>query len=325
MTNRTRNGFRTLAAATVCVSLAGCGIDYAVETTVRPDGSGVREIHVEATDPPDDVRKREAYRTVAHLSEAEGWTHEVRLNENGDSVFTFHRRTDVSDLAGWSGVSGDLTIDAALPADADERVNYVRIGDVAFRNTLRVGRGVTSDGTTTIDYRETFVWEESLDLELEYLVTGMDRVFAERFPRLTSEERGQIAGAFRTRLWMMVDAGILEEGADLEAMMTEAVQATAMHAQRVLRRRYPEVTTEELDELVRDVLEDEDGQEEVKDLTPGLDFGNKTSIVFRLRLPGEVTSSNADRVEDGVLVWEFRPGDAQLSPVEIRAEAVVGG
>jgi hypothetical protein len=324
MTNRPTSRLLTLATAAACIPLAAC-IDYTVETTVRPDGGGIREIHVEATDLPDDARRRDAYLSVTHLSEARGWTHERGAKEDGDSVFTFHRRTDVPDLTAWSTVSGDLTIDAGLPADADERVNYVRIGDVRFANNVRVGRGVTSDGTTTITYLETFVWEQALDLVAEFVVTGADRLVAERFPRLTPEERGQISGAFRTRIWMMVDAGILEEGADEEALTDEAIQAAAQQVQRVLRRRYPEAAREEIEELLREALEGDEVGDEFEHLTPGVDLGWNTSIEFRLRLPGEVTSSNADREEDGVLVWEFGPDDALLTPVEIRAEAVVGG
>jgi hypothetical protein len=314
---------RLLALATACSALVACA-DYTVETTVYADGSGLREVWVKATDAPDSPAEREQFLALTHLSQREGWTHGFSVGADGDTAFTFHKSTAVPDLASWSGVSGGLTIDGSIPAYADEHIGYVRLGDVGFRNTVRVARGRTSDGTITLRYEETFTWEQALDALGEAIVRSLDAHLVRRFPRLAPEERGQIEGAFRTRFWMMVDAGILEEGADEERLTAEMARATAEQAARVLRPRYPETSVSELEALILDALEGEATSLEVDERLPGVNLGFNTSIVFRLRLPGEVTSSNSDREDDGVLVWEFGPDDTLLAPVEIRAESVVG-
>ena len=295
MTTRERTTATPLfALVAACCGLVACA-DYTAETTVNADGSGLREVWVKATDAPDSPAEREEFVALTHLSQREGWTHGFSVESDGDTVFTFHKSTPVPDLASWSGVSGSLTIDGTTPAYAQERVGYVRLGDVRFRNSVRVARGRTSDGTTTLRYQETFTWEQALDVLGEVMVRSLDAQMVRRFPRLAPEERGQIAGAFRTRFWMMVDAGILDEGSESD-----------------------------LEALVLDVVEGDEISDEVDKKLPGVDLGFNTSIVFRLRLPGEVTSSNAHRDDDGVLVWEFGPDDTLLAPVEIRAESVVG-
>lgn len=324
MTTRERTTATPLfALVAACCGLVACA-DYTVETTVNADGSGLREVWVKATDAPDSPAEREEFVALTHLSQREGWTHGFSVESDGDTVFTFHKSTPVPDLASWSDISGTLTIDGTTSAYAQERVGYVRLGDVRFRNSVRVARGRTSDGTTTVRYQETFTWEQALEVLGEVMVRSLDAQMVRRFPRLAPEERGQIAGAFRTRFWMMVDAGILDEGADEEALTAEMARATAEQAARVLRPRYPETSESDLEALVLDVVGGDEISDEVDQKLPGVDLGFNTSIVFRLRLPGEVTSSNAHRDDDGVLVWEFGPDDTLLAPVEIRAESVVG-
>ena len=129
---------RPLAVAGACAVLAAC-VDYTVETTLRADGSGVREVRVEVSDAPESPAARQEFLAVAHLSEGEGWVPGFHVESDGDTVFTFYKTTEVPDLAAWGQVSGTLTIDGTTPAHADERVGYVRLGDVRFRNTVRVG------------------------------------------------------------------------------------------------------------------------------------------------------------------------------------------
>ncbi|UCC25549.1 MAG: hypothetical protein JSU98_00365 [Gemmatimonadales bacterium] len=315
---------RHLAVAGACAALAACA-DYTVETTLRADGSGVREVRVEVTDAPDSQEARQDFLAVTHLTEADGWIPGFHVESDGDTVFTFYRTTEVPNLAAWAQISGTVAIDGTIPAHADDRVGYVRLGDVRFHNTVRVARGRTSDGTTTLRYEETFTWEQALDILVEALVQSLDDQLDRRFPRLAPAERGQIAGTFRTRFWMMVDAGILDEGADEEALTGEMARTTAEQAARVVRPRYPDTSVGELETLILDVVEGDEIFMDVERKIPGVDLGFNTAIVFRLRLPGEVTDHNAEREEEGVLVWEFGPDDTLLAPVEIRAEAVVGG
>ena len=53
--------------------------------------------------------------------------------------------------------------------------------------------------------------------------------------------------------------------------------------------------------------------------------GLNTSVVFRLNLPGTVSTTNASGRDGTTLTWKFSPLDKLTSPVEIFAESVVGG
>ena len=62
-----------------------------------------------------------------------------------------------------------------------------------------------------------------------------------------------------------------------------------------------------------------------EEMLPGLNLGFSTEVVFRLKLPGTVTTDNADSRDGGTLQWKFSPTHHLTAPVEIFAEAVVGG
>lgn len=185
-----------------------------------------------------------------------------------------------------------------------------------------MGQGRTSAGTTTLAYRETFNWDYGLDALVENAVRAAQRRFQEAYPRLPDEQRGQILGALRTRIWMTVDAGGLALTAD---DLDDAARGTAEQAVRILRAWYPDVGPAEVKGLVLDALSYDSGEEDFVGTLPGLHSGFSTSITVRVRMPGEVTESNASREEDGALVWDFEAGDTLEGPVEIRAESVVRG
>lgn len=302
--------------------LSGC-TDYVVETTVNPDGSGVRETWVEL-DPNDDVvTPAEAYPGLMHFTPAEGWSHTVTKEENEVVTHHFHRRTTVQSLAQWSGVSGTFVIDGTTAGGARERVGYVTLGEVRFSNAVRVGRGETSDGNTTLTYRETFSWDQVRDAMVEFFVEEVERALKDRYPRLNPSEVGQILGSLRARYWVAFESGLLEGDSDDDAILEELVHNTAAQGVKIVRTKYPGEDAASLSAVIRNVVMDESRAEGLVRKLPGLELALNSHIVFRLKLPGQVVDSNAHRVEDGALVWEFGPDDAMEAPVEIRAESVV--
>lgn len=319
----TRRARTALAILAVALGPSAC-TDYILETTVHADGSGVREERVEVGENENVSITPERYLALMHLSRNEGWSRSRGVNANDDSVEVFLRRQAVPDLASWSDVSGSFRIDAADGARSAERVGYVRLGEVRFRNAIQVGRGRTSDGTTIISYRETFTWDQAVDALVEFLVSRFDASLSRQYPRLSPEERGQIVGSFRARIWMAVADGLLADDSDEDAILDKVAADLALPGGRVLATRYPGEGPEELEHLVGSVFEDEQ-LEGMAELLPGLDLGFNAHIVFRLNLPGEVRDSNAHRVEGTTLVWEFGPADAMEAPVELRAESVVAG
>lgn len=317
-------GARFLLVALFPASAGAC-TDYILETTVNPDGSGVRVERVEVGDREDADISEADYRTLLHLTPADGWSRPTGgVNENGDSVQVIQRRIPVPDLASWSAISGTFRIDGALPSRAGERVGYVTLGNVRFRNEVRVGRGVTSDGATTFSYREVFTARDAVDALVEFVVSRVDHSLSRAHPRLTGEERGQIVGAFRARFWTAIGDGLLSCSGDCddEEMIAEVARDVAGSGARIVAHRYPDAREEALADVIARAFEDEE-LEGFDDLLPGVNLSWNSHIAFRLRLPGEVISSNADRVEDGVLVWEFSPDAALQGPVEIRAESLL--
>ncbi|HSG47045.1 MAG TPA: hypothetical protein VLA43_04420 [Longimicrobiales bacterium] len=319
-TRRIRAALTTLAVA---VGPSAC-TDYILETTVHVDGSGVREERVEVGENEDVSITPERYLALMHLGPDEGWSRNRGVNANGDSVDLFLRRLAVPDLASWSDVSGSFRIDAADAARGAERMGYVRLGEVRFRNAVQVGRGRTSDGTTILTYRETFTWDQAVDALVEYLVSRFDASVSRRYPRLSPEERGQIVGSFRARVWMAVADGLLSDDSDEDAILEAVAADVALPGGKIVATRYPGEGSASVAELVGAVFEDQE-LEGIARLLPGLDLGFNAHVVFRLNLPGEVTDTNAHRVEGTTLVWEFGPSDALEGPIELRAQSVVAG
>lgn len=320
----TRRVARVLTAALVAAAAGGC-TDYILETTVNRDGSGVRVERVEVGDRENANISEADYRRLLHFTPEAGWSRPTGgVNANGDSVRVIQRRIEVPDLASWSGVSGTFRIDGALPSRARERLGYVTLGNVKFRNDVRVGRGITSDGAATFSYREVFTARDAVDALVEFVVSRVDSRISSAHPRLSGEERGQIVGAFRARFWTAVGDGLMSCSGDCddEAMLADVARDVAESGARIVANRYPGATPEALAELIAGAFEDEE-LEGFEELLPGVNLAWNAHVEFRLRLPGEVISSNAHRVEEGALVWEFAPDDALEGPVELRAESIL--
>jgi hypothetical protein len=94
------------------------------------------------------------------------------VDSKGDTTNIFLRKTRVGDLESWSDLNGAVYIAGSAPANSNTRVGYVTLGDIRFRNQVEVERGTVTDGSTSFTYRETFYWEEAIDvlitLRLQY-------------------------------------------------------------------------------------------------------------------------------------------------------------
>lgn len=317
-------GLPALILAYLALGPSAC-TDYLVETSLNPDGSGVRVERIEVTENEDVEASPADYPLVMHTTPEEGWAHSVRVDSDGDTVQVFDRRLPVRDLSSWSRLSGGFRIDGTTPAKSGTRLGYVTLGEVRFRNAVRVGRGEVSDGTTTFSYRETFTWARAVDALVEFFMVDMDKALANRYPLLSQAERGQVVGFARARYWVALEEGLLGDDSDEEQLLTDAARRTAEQAVKTVSVRYPTEKEGALEALLSEVLLDDDRFIAFTRELPGLDLAFNANIVLRLNMPGTVTDSNAHDRDGTTLVWEFGPADALLTPIEIYAESVIGG
>lgn len=318
--------FRPFALLLPVVLLSAC-TEYTIETTVNPDGTGLRVERMEVGQNPDVNVAPESFQALMHTSGAEGWRHSETTDEDGDLVHVFHRRTPVEGLRDWSGLGDRIRISGAVPSAAETTRGYVRLGDVRFHNDLHLRMAADSEGSTTFTFRETFLWERAADALVEVVLSDLDGALAHRFPNLGVTERGEVVGFARARLWTAVEEGLLAEGAEEDRLMDEVVQRTAIQGIKLIRVRHPEATEEQLEQILEETLVENDDRlvAFLEEELPGLNLALNSEVVFRLQLPGRVLRSNAHTREDGTLIWKFGPADAIHAPVEIFAESRVGG
>jgi hypothetical protein len=183
-----------------------------------------------------------------------------------------------------------------------------------------------SDGTTLVTYRESFLWDQAADALVESLVQDLDGTLAQRYPRLTGAERASILGFARARIWVAGDEGLFTGENESEAI-ARAADKTAEQAVKIVRVHYPEAKSDTLRQIVADLLDDKDERISriFEETLPGLNLGLNTSVVFRLTLPGTVSTTNAPERDGNTLSWTFSPLDNLTGPVEVFAESVVGG
>jgi len=323
---RRQNGPKALAILLPAVWLAGC-VEYTIETTVNPDGSGVRTERMEATEDPDVGVAPESFLEVMYAGEAYGWSHREEVDDDGDTYHVFERRTEVADLPSWSGLSDKIRISGTVRDKAGKKIGYVTMGDLRFRNAVHLRRSADSDGNASFAFRETFTWEKAVDAVGELLMEDLEDALVATYPGLSPEERGQIVGFARARYWMAVEDGLFSADGTEDALLADAAHGSAAQALNIVRMQYPDEDLESVDRLLIESLAESDDrfvaflQEEL----PGLNVALNSKITFRLNMPGRVTDSNAHHRDGSTLVWEFGPGDALSAPVEIYAESVIGG
>ena len=88
------------------------------------------------------------------LKPARGWSSSTELDDDGDTVYVFERRTEVGDLNSWSDLSDRVRIHGSVPARAGSEVGYVSLATIQFRNSVRVETGRVSDGSASFTQAE---------------------------------------------------------------------------------------------------------------------------------------------------------------------------
>ncbi|NIN72614.1 MAG: hypothetical protein GTO46_11975 [Gemmatimonadetes bacterium] len=314
-----------IAALTLTLfGLGGC-VEYTIETTLNADGSGLRreEMVVDENEGEWVDVSYAQFGELMFVAGGHGWTHREEVRD-GDTLHVFRREKVLSDFAAWVDVSGDVHIAGATAATASASVGRVSLGDVHFRNASRVETGQVAE-YTTFTYRETFYWENLLDVLVEFFVQSFADMMDARYADLTSGERGEIVGLVRGGLWSAVDQGILDAADEEEKRLYAAfIDRTAPQAAEIARHSHPGADEGSFREMLQRLYDDDEPLEEFMDeKLPGLALAINTVIVFRLNMPGRVTNSNSHDRDGNTLVWEFGPGDAGPGPVEIYAESVV--
>lgn len=308
------------------VLLTAC-TEYTMETTVNPDGSGLRVERIEASENSDVNVSPESFQALMHTSQEEGWSHSQETDDEGEPIHVFRRRTEMEDLAGWAALDGKVRISGTVRTAGSRTRGYVRMDDVRFYNDLHLRMAADSEGFTSFTYREVFQWDRAVDALVELLMAELDAELAMRFPDLRVGERGQVVGFARARFWIAVEEGLLSEDADEDQLLREVVQRTAEQGIKVIQMRHPGAQQDLLERILTETLVDSDDRlvQFLEEELPGLNLALNSEIVFRLNLPGRVTRSNAHDRENGTLVWKFSPGDALEGPIEVFAEAELGG
>ena len=316
---------RTVLLAAVVTGLAGC-MDYTIETTVNADGTGVRRERMELTRNEDFSLTEREVRALTLSGSEGGWRPSTRVDQDGDTTWVLERTADVRRLKDWSEPARRILILGTTPDKAETRLGYVRLGDVVFRSSIQVAVARRSDGTSLVTYRESFLWDQAADALVEFLVQDLDRTLAQEYPRLTAAERASILGFARARIWVAGDEGLFT-GDDEDEAIARAADATAMQAVKIVRVRYPEAEADALRRIVADLLDDKDDRVSrlFEETLPGMNLGLNTSVVFRLTLPGTVSTTNASERDGNTLEWKFSPLDNLTGPVEVFAESVVEG
>lgn len=310
------------------MSLGGC-VDYAVETTLNPDGSGTRMIQVDVTDPG----KLEGFglspgefRDVMHLSDRQGWSHEVKLQTDGDTVHVFRLEKRVAKPGSWSEANGGIAISGVPPGKAESTLGYLTLGDVRFQNRIWIRGGGNASESSTLSYQEQLLWENGTDALIEFVLKTMEESLRVEYPRLSERERGEILGFARASLWSAIDEGILDaDGDEEDRLWNRVVDRISSQGIKVVRNRYPEAREESLREYL-DVFSGEagtNGEDEIDRLLPGVSLAMNTNIVMRLTMPGQITTTNAHKRDGNTLEWDFSPGDAFSAPIVLVAESVL--
>jgi hypothetical protein len=319
--------YQRVAVAVLASTLVGIGgcIESTVETTLNPDGSGLRSEKMVISN-SDEIEYEMSASQFEYLMgvRGTGWSH-AREVEGDDTVDVLKREAPVRNLASWEDVSGSIHIRGATTVTADTRVGRIELGGVQFLNSVKVETGSVL-GKTSYTYRETFHWDNLLDAIVESYLGFVREAVEERYPELSSEQTGEIVAFTRGQIWALIDQGLLDKGGEEEErMLSIFIDRTATQTMEIARHSYPDADEESFRNFLRRLVDDDD--ERLSDFIdgqlPGVNLATSTEIIFRLKMPGRVTATNADEREEGMLIWKFGPGDALVDPVELFAESVI--
>jgi len=320
---------KALGLGFLVVSSSAC-VEYTIETTLHTDGSGFREERMEVTKNDDLEMSPGTFGELMRVTAQHGWTRSLEVDSKGDTTNIFLRKTRIGDLESWSDLNGAVYIAGSAPADSNTRVGYVTLGDIRFRNQVEVEKGTVTDGSTSFTYRETFYWEEAIDVLVESSMSVFSQALSEKYPLLSGHELGEMVGIARAHLWTALDGGYFDLDGDEDRLMSRARDLTTEQAVNILKMRYPQESGFFLKDLLHKLYRGEGaaGQEWeafLEEHLPGIDLAIYTGIQIRLNMPGRVMNSNHHQMDGSTLVWEFEHLNAVASPIEIFAESFVGG
>jgi len=318
---------KALGLGFLVIGSSAC-VEYTIETTLHTDGAGFREERMEVTKNDDLEMSPEVFGELMGVTSRHGWTRSLEVNSKGDTTNIFLRKTRIGDLESWSDLNGAIYIAGSAPADSKTRVGYVTLGDIRFRNQVEIEKGTVTDGSTSFTYRETFYWEEAIDVLVEMYMGKFSEALADKYPLLSDHQVGEMVGLARAHLWTAFEGGFFDEYED--RLLNQARDRTTEQGIKILRLRYPQEGGFFLKDLLHNLYQGngEVGEEMeafLEERLPGINLAIYTGIQIRLNMPGRVMNSNHHQRDGSTLVWEFEPLNAVASPIEIFAESVVGG
>ncbi|UCF19681.1 MAG: hypothetical protein JSU87_17485 [Gemmatimonadota bacterium] len=320
---------RQIMAGLLVSGLASWGcVEYTVETTINPDGSGLRSetMEVDENEDVDFKVSADQFRVLMHVDEAAGWKYEKATDDEGKVLHVLRRQTEVGDLTRWSSLDRRIHISAATSGSRGAAVGDPRYSNVAFWNRIEVRHSQSADGKT-FSYRERFYWENLMGVLIDLELERFKRSLTSRFPDLDPELRGELIGLAKGGLWTTAQQGRWDMG---EADRARAFQPLSDHlveeALRLARTQYANADESFFGEAFRDLFVGDVDDEEVgrflEEKLPGVMLAGNSELVLRLSMPGQILESNAHERDGSTLVWKFSPWDAIVKPVEPYAESI---
>jgi hypothetical protein len=324
--NRVVGSVKGWIIAAFVLGASGC-VEYTIETALQADGGGFRKETMEVTRNEDFDLSEGAFRGLMAVGEDTGWTSSFEVDSKGDTTLVFQRQTQIEGLGAWPDLNDEVHLTASSPADASRKVGNVTLGNVRFRNRVEVDTGTVRGGARSFTYRETFYWDEAVDVMVEMFMTLFSDAVDELYPRLSPRQRGEIVGIARANLWTAFDEGLLEEWED--RILYKARDRTTEQAMGIVRTVYPDANDFFLRNTLHQLYNGEASyQEKVEGILEnelkGLNLALNIGMQIRLNMPGTVVNSNHHETDGSILIWEFGPLDAAVGPIEIFAESVGG-
>lgn len=307
---RRLGGLLFIAALSV---LAGCQ-QYEVRVEVAADGSGRREVALEAETPKAWPERPSAgdYLRLHHISPETGWTLPEGFDAAADSVsgMVFTREVFPDGFADWSRTSGDIHIRGRLPGGP---AGGPMRRSVEFGNEVKVAP-VALEGETLIEYREQFQWHGLRHLIAENYADRFIAGLTGAYPALTSPDIQRIRGLVEGLVQVALEFQSGDEPERLEEALTRALR---VHAFEVVRGRIADADAARVGELARTLVQDseEDLDRFIAQVYPGVHIGWQTRVELSVTMPGDIVDTNADRIEGRTASWEIDSGEAITGPV----------
>jgi hypothetical protein len=292
------------AMMSILATSSGCK-QYKAEVVLNEDGSGRRTLElVSANISEGDLEiGLDEFRRLFALEKKRGWTmrQEIQQTNEGEEpgtyVFTLDRKAE--DVASWRAMSGDISVSAT-----PEKGPYENI---ALRNEIEVT--VTDDNVYT--YRETLSWNRLKENIVAFQSNFFRESIAATYPFLSKGELDALQSFFAG---VLVVAWYAEEVADNKMNDEMYTSAVSDYAEWTIRSGHPGEDLGGIREVIERTI-DERGEKMLDayiiEKLPGVYLAGHTSMAFRITMPGEITETNAHRVEGQTAIWEY---DLMVAP-----------